>query len=176
MFAVTAALSQFTTDKNLVENEWDGITQSLEEMQVQYDTVIDRNMRMLKIDRDDVNNGFTRQSDASKRYTYLTMLRQKAGDYVVDMKKQNPKDWKENIYYQLMDVQSLKVRYGDLTYRIKHHINKYTVLITKYKNNKEIGGNVGKLDEKLNQLKSTFDETFEPTQYVHSATQMYKVL
>ena len=176
MFAVTAALSQFTTDKNLVENEWDGITQSLEEMQVQYDTVIDRNMRMLKIDRDEVNNGFTRQSDASKRYVYLTMLRQKAGDYVVNMKKENPKDWKENIYYQLMDVQSLKVRYGDLTYRIKHHINKYTVLITKYKNNKEIGGNVGKLDEKLNQLKSTFDDTFEPTQYVHFATQMYKVL
>ena len=176
MFAVTAALSQFTTDKNLVENEWDGITQSLEEMQVQYDTVIDRNMRMLSIDRDDVNNGFTRQSDASKRYTYLTMLRQKAGDYVVDMKKKSPKDWKENIYYQLMDVQSLKVRYGDLTYRIKHHINKYNVLITKYKNNKEIGSNVGKLDEKLNQLKSTFDDTFEPTQYVHSATQMYKVL
>jgi hypothetical protein len=176
MFAITAALSQFTTDKNLVENEWDGITQSLEEMQVQYDTVIDRNMRMLSIDRDDVNNGFTRQSDASKRYIYLTMLRQKAGDYVINMKKQNPKEWKENIYYQLMDVQSLKVRYGDLTYRIKHHINKYTVLITKYKNNKEIGSNVGKLDEKLNQLKSTFDETFEPTQYVHSATQMYKVL
>ena len=176
MFAVTAALSQFTTDKNLVENEWDGITQSLEEMQVQYDSVIDRNMRMLNFERAEVNNGFTRQSDASRRYVYLTMLRQKAGEYVVAAKKQNPKDWKENIYYQLMDVQSLKVRYGDLTYRIKHHINKYTVLITRYKNNKEIGSNVSKLDDKLNELKSTFDDTFEPTQYVHSATQMYKVL
>jgi hypothetical protein len=176
MFAITAALSQFTTDKNLIENEWDGITQSLEEMQSQYDTVIDRNMQMLGIARDEVNNGFTRQSDASKRYIYLTMLRQKAGDDVVNMKKQFPKDWKENVYYQLMDVQSLKVRYGEVTYRIKHHINKYTLLISKYKNNKEIGSNVGKLDEKLNQLKATFDETFEPTQYVHSATQMYKVL
>ena len=176
MFAVTAALSQFTTDKNLVENEWDGITQSLEEKHVQYDSVIDRNMRMLNFERAEVNNGFTRQSDASRRYVYLTMLRQKAGEYVVAAKKQNPKDWKENIYYQLMDVQSLKVRYGDLTYRIKHHINKYTVLITRYKNNKEIGSNVSKLDDKLNELKSTFDDTFEPTQYVHSATQMYKVL
>ena len=176
MFAITASLSQFTTDKNLVENEWDGITQSLEEMQEYYDSVMSRNMRMLNIDRDDVTNGFTRQSDASKRYIYLTMLRQKAADYVVSMKKDHPKDWKENIYYQLMDVQSLKVRYGDITYRIKHHINKYNVLIAKYKGNKDIGDHVGKLDEKLGQLKATFDDTFEPTEYVHSATQMYKVL
>jgi len=176
MFAVTASLSQFTTDKNLVENEWDDITQSLEEMQEHYDSVMSKNMRMLSIERCDVESGFTRQSDASKRYIYLTMLRQKAGDYVVDMKKQHPKEWKEDIYYQLMDVQSLKVRYGDITYRIKHHINKYTDLVNKYKSNKDIGDHVGKLDEKLDQLKSTFDDTFEPIQYVHSATQMYKVL
>ena len=176
MFAITAALSQFTTDKNLVENEWDGITTSLEEMHVHYDTVLGRNMQMLGLDKCDVANGFTRQSDASKRYLYLTMLRQKAGDYVLNMRKQSPKDWKEGIYYQLMDVQSLKVRYGDITYRIKHHINKYAVLITKYKDNKAIGDHVGKLDEKLDDLKATFDDTFEPIQYVHAATQMYKVL
>ena len=176
MFAVTASLSQFVTDKNFVENEWDGITRSLEEMQIYYDTVMNRNMHMLGVERCDVGCGFSKQSDANKRYAYLTALRQKAGDYVLTMKKQNPKDWKEDIYYQLMDVQSLKVRYGDITYRIKHHINKYAELISKYKNNKEIGDHVSKLDEKLNELKATFDDAFEPIQYVHAATQMYKVL
>ena len=176
MFAITATLSQFTTDKNLIENEWDGITQSLEEMQVYYDTLINRNLQMLDIQKCDVCNGFTKQSDASKRYAYLTQIRQKAADYVVEMKNKRPKDWKENIYYQLMDVQSVKIRYGDITYRITHHINKYAVLINKYKSNKDIGSHVEKLDEKLNLLKSTFDETFEPFQYVHAATQMYKVL
>jgi hypothetical protein len=176
MFAVTASLSQFVTDKNLVENEWDGITQSLEEMQGHYESVIDKNMGMLKMERKDLTCGYTRECDASKRYAYLTTLRQRAADYVLEKKKENPKDWKEDIYYQLMDVQSLKVRYGDITYRIKHHINKYDDLLAKYKNNKEIGVQVGKLEGKLNQLKATFDDTFEPIQYVHAATQMYKVL
>jgi hypothetical protein len=176
MFAITASLSQFTTDKNLVENEWDGITQSLEEMQAHYDTVISRNMRMLNIDKDEVAAHFTRESDANKRYAYLTTLRQKSGDFVISEKKQNPKEWKEDIYYQLMDVQSLKVRYGDVTYRIKHHISKYNYLLAKYKNNRDIGDHVQKLDEKLESLKATFDDTFEPVQYVHAATQMYKVL
>ena len=176
MFAITTALSQFTTDKNQIETEWEGITQSLDEMQVYYDSTMNINLRMMGIDRSEITNNFTRESDANKRYLYLTQLRKKAGEYVLETKKQNPKDWKENIYYQLMDVQSIKLKYGDITYRILHHMNKYNVLIAKYKSNKDIGGHVEKLDEKLEQLKSTFDDAFEPSQYLHAATQMYKVL
>ena len=175
MFSVTVSLSQFVSDKNLIENEWDGITESLEEMQVDYDTLLNQNLRMMEIDRAELKAGFTHQTDANKRYLYLTLLREKAAAYVRNIKATDPKDWKEIIYYQLIDVQSQKVRYGDITYRIKRHIGKYTGLANKYKNNKEIGVQVVKLDDKLNQLKSTFDEAFEPTQYLHAANQMYKV-
>ena len=176
MFAITTTLSQFTTDKNLIENEWEGITGSLEEMQVYYDSALSKNLRMMKIDRSEVTNEFTKQSDANRRYLYLTTLRQKAADYVLAMKQKNPKDWKENIYYQLMDVQSIKVRYGDITYRILNHINKYNTLLAHYKTNKQIGSHIANLDEKLSQLKSTFDDAFEPSSYMHAATQMYKVM
>ena len=131
---------------------------------------------MIRIDRAEITNGFTRQSDASRRYNYLSTLREKAADYVLEMKKEHPKDWKENIYYQLMDVQSIKIKYGDITYRIVHHIDKYSLLIGKFKNYRDIGPNVGKLEGKLSQLKATFDDTFEPFQYAHAATQMYKVM
>jgi len=176
MFAITTTLSQFTTDKNQIQTEWGSISQALEEMQVYYDSTMNVNLRMLGIDRSEITNSFTRESDASKRYLYLTALRTKAGDYVLQMKKQNPKDWKQNIYYQLMDVQSLKLKYGDITYRMLHHIDKYSVIIAKYKTNKDIGTHVEKLDDKLQQLKSTFDDAFEPSQYLHAATQMYKVM
>jgi len=176
MFAMAATLSQFTSDKNQIENEWDGITQSLEEMQVYYDTVMNRNLRMLEVSRPNITQSFTREGDASRRYLYLSALRDKAADYVLEMRKQRPKEWKEDIYYQLMDVQSIKLKYGDITYRIVHHINKYSALISKFKANKDIGPNVSKLEGKLSQLKATFDDTFEPFQYAHSATQMYKVM
>jgi len=176
MFAIATAVSQFTTDKNIVEHEWDDITQALCEMQVRYDTVLNCNLRMINISRNDLSAQFTQEHDANRRYTYLTYLRQQAMDYVITMKKNNPKDWKENIFYQLMDVQSLKLKYGDLTYRIRQHIGKYDRLFAKYKADKNIGSHVSKLDEKLNQLKATFDATFEPTQYAHAATQMYRVM
>jgi hypothetical protein len=176
MFAVTTTLSQFSTDKNQVEMEWDVITQSLDEMQNYYDSVLNRNLRMIDVGRCDISGQFTHQSDANMRYAYLTTLRRKAAEYVLETKKQDPKDWKENIYCQLVDVQSLKVRYGDITYRIRHHLDKYNSLITKYKMNKEIGPHVERLGEKLNQLRSTFDDAFEPVEYVHAATKMYKVM
>jgi len=176
MFAVTTTLSQFTTDKNMIDNEWDAITKSLEEMQVYYDSSLNRNLHMVDINRAEFTNAFTRESDANKRYLYLTLLRDKAALYVIEMKQHNPKDWKENIYYQLMDVQSLKMKYGDVTYRIREHIDKYNQLIDKYKNNKNIGDHVAKLENKLNDLKQTFDSTFEPIEYVHTATRMYKVM
>jgi len=176
MFSITATLSQFTTERNQIENEWEGITQSLEEMQVYYDTVMNRNMRMLQCGKNEVCTEFTRENDASRRYQYLTALRDRSAEYVLKMKKEHPKEWKEDIYYQLMDVQTLKIKYGDITYHIVHHINKYAALITKFKGNKDIGPNVARLETKLSQLKATFDDTFEPFQYAHSATQMYKVM
>ena len=176
MFAVTTALSQFTSEKNLIENEWDGITQSLEEMQFYYDSVMNRNLRMMNIDRCVITSSFTRESDANLRYIYLSTLRQKAGDYVLAIKQSDPKNWKENIYYQLMDVQALKIKYGDITYRIRKHTDKYKTLIARYKTNKDIGTHIERLSEKLEQLRTTFDDTFEPIEYVHAATRMYKVL
>ena len=176
MFAITTALSQFNTDKTVMESEWEEVTQSLQVMQEYYDSTLNRNLRMLDASPDEFEYAFARQSDANIRYAYLTKLRQKAAQYVCAVKKDHPKDWKEGVYYQLMDVQSLKVKYGDLTYRIRRHIDKYNVLVDKYKSDKEIGTHVGKLEEKLNQLKSTFDDAFEPSQYAHAAMQMYKVM
>jgi len=176
MFAITTALSQFNTDKVVMEHDWEEVTQSLQLMHEYYDSTLNKNLRMLDAPADEFDASFARQTDANLRYAYLTQLRHLASEYVCKQKKEHPKEWKEGIYYQLMDVQALKIKYGDLTYHIHQHIDKYNVLVTKYKTNKEIGTHVSKLEEKLNDLKSTFDDAFEPSQYAHSAMQMYKVM
>ncbi len=176
MFSITTKLCQFTADKNTIESEWESIIEALQGMEIRYDTVLNQNLAMLNIRRNDFVADFAKQSDANMRYTYLTTLRQNAADYVVKMKTANPKGWKENIYYQLTDVQSLKIKYGDVTLRISEHMDKYNSLVNKYKRDKDIGGEVAKLGLKLDHLKETFDNTFEPGEYAHTASRMYKVL
>jgi chromosome segregation ATPase len=76
---------------------------------------------------------------------------------------------------ELMDVQSLKLRFGELTFEIRGIIGRYNELVAKYKNDPEIGLKVQALGVKLDALSDTFDGAFDPTEYINSATRMYLV-
>lgn len=175
MFLLTAKLSQFNYDKDLVEQQWDIVTKELEKLQVHYDTILNQNLSFLKVPREEYTGRFNRETDAEKRYQFLTELRKDAAALVKDRKTADVKNWKQPIYYELMDVQSLKLRFGDLTFDIRGILAKYNELIFKYRNDPEIGLKVQALEVKLNALNDTFDSAFDPNDYINSATRMYLV-
>ncbi len=175
MFLLTAKISQFTHDKDLIESEWGSITNELEELQKHYDDILKQNLKLLSIDENDFKAKFSKENDANKRYEYLTLLKLKSAELVLNQKTNNSKEWKEIIYFQLMDVQALKLSFGRITFKISENIARYKILIAKYKADPQIGGEVSKLETKLTDLKETFDRAFEPIDYINSATRMYKV-
>ncbi|HEV2480253.1 MAG TPA: hypothetical protein VGS79_11335 [Puia sp.] len=175
MFLLTAKLSQFDYDKDLVEQQWDIVSKELEKMQIHYDTILNQNLALLGVKPEEYTDRYTRETDADKRYEFLTELRKKASTLVTDRKAADLKTWKQPIYYELMDVQSLKLRFGDLTFDIRGILSKYNELIAKYKSDPEIGLKVQELEVKLNALEDTFDQAFDPTEYINSATRMYLV-
>jgi hypothetical protein len=175
MFLLTAKLSQFDYDKDLVEQQWDVVTKELEKLQIHYDTILNQNLRLLKIGRPEYMQQFSKENDAEKRYQFLTELRQRASTLIAARKTSDIKNWKQPIYFELMDVQSLKLRFGEITFDIRGIISKYEELVRKYRNDSEIGLKVQALEVKLNALSDTFDSAFEPTEYINSATRMYLV-
>jgi hypothetical protein len=175
MFLLTAKLSQFDYDKDLIEQQWEIVTKELEKLQIHYDTILNQNLALLGVKPEEYKNRYGRETDADKRYEFLTELRKKASILVTDRKAADVKTWKQPIYYELMDVQSLKLRFGDLTFDIRGILSKYNELVTKYKQDPEIGLKVQELEVKLNALDDTFDQAFDPTEYINSATRMYLV-
>jgi hypothetical protein len=175
MFLLTVKLSQFTHDKDMIEDEWESITTELEALQQYYDKILAKNFQLLGISKAEFEYSFSKQSDAKKRYDYLTSLKLKVAEEVAKQKSKNPNDWKEKIHYQLMDVQALKLRFGNITFKISDNISRYNELIAKYKNDPQIGAKVAALEGKLADLKNTFDGAFDPSEYINSATRMYKV-
>jgi len=175
MFLLTAKLSQFDYDKDLIEQQWEIVTKELEKMQIHYDTILNQNLSLLRISRGDYAQRFSKENDAEKRYQFLTELRKKAAGLIADRKMADVKTWKQPIYYELMDVQSLKLRFGEITFDFRGIMSKYDELIHKYRNDPEIGFKVQALEIKLNALSDTFDAAFEPTEYINSATRMYLV-
>jgi hypothetical protein len=74
-----------------------------------------------------------------------------------------------------MDVQSLKLRFGEITFRMHENMDEYNDLLKHYSNDPVIGVKIAALEKKLNELKDVFDNAFNPLDYLHSATRMYKV-
>ena len=175
MMILTMKVSQFDYDQGLIENEWASIEAELDNLQRLYAQDLKEDLATLKIDPNDFTANFTNESDAEKRYQYLTMMQQAAADEATAERNKNPKDWKQKIYYQMMDVQSLKLRFGELTFRISENISRYEALFDKYKTDPQIGTEISSLQTKLNDLKDSFDKAFDPLDYISSTTKMYKV-
>jgi hypothetical protein len=175
MFLLTAKLSQFDYDKDLIEQQWEIITNDLGKLQIHYDTILNQNLALLKVSREEYMRRFSKETDAEQRYQFLTELRKKASGLVTGRKTADVKNWKQPIYYELMDVQSLKLRFGELTFDIRGIIGRYNELVFKYKNDPEIGLKVQALGVKLDAMSDTFDSAFDPTEYINSATRMYLV-
>jgi hypothetical protein len=175
MFLLTAKLSQFDYDKDLIEQQWEIVTNDLDKLQIHYDTILNQNLALLKVPHEEYGRHFTKETDADQRYQFLTELRKRASGLVTDRRTTDIKNWKQPIYYELMDVQSLKLRFGELTFEIRGIIGRYNELVMKYRNDPEIGLKVQALGVKLDAMSDTFDSAFDPTEYINSATRMYLV-
>jgi hypothetical protein len=175
MFELVTELGQFTSDMNLVETEWEAIDVELEELKKLYEQNLAKNLDLLNVKIIDFNDRYTKENDANKRYQYLNELTYIISKRVNNEKNNNPKNWKNTFYYEMTEIQSLKIRFGTITFRISENINKYNDLIEKYKNSQQMGPKMANLEFKLNNLKNSFDKTFNPLDYINSANKMYKV-
>jgi len=175
MLTLTMKISQFNYDNERIETEWEAITTELQDLQKKFDKTLKENLAILKITPADFEAKFSKENDAEKRYQYLTMLRDKAAQFVATERDQNPKEWRQKAYIQMNDVQSLKQRFGQVTFRISQNLLKYKELFEKYKNDPQLGSRIRDLEIKMKELQESFDKTFDPLEYINSANRMYKV-
>lgn len=175
MFELVTELGQFTHDMNLVETEWEAIDVELEELKRLYEQNLSKNLKILNVDKADFTRRYTQENDANKRYQYLNELTEIISGRVSEERVDNPKNWKNTFFYEMTEIQSLKIRFGTITFRISENILKYNDLIEKYKNSKHLGPKMADLEFKLNNLKNSFDKAFSPLDYINSAHKMYKV-
>ncbi|HEX7755619.1 MAG TPA: hypothetical protein VF421_09760 [Niabella sp.] len=175
MLTLTMKISQFNYDNNQIENEWESITAELKDLQSKYEKSLKENLGIIKVAQSDFDNNFSKENDADKRYQYLTKLRDAAAQFVASEKTKNPKDWRQTAYIQMNDVQSLKQRFGQVTFRISQNLLKYKDLFDKYRADPQLGSRIKDLEIKMKELQESFDKTFDPLEYINSANRMYKV-
>ncbi|MEL6133238.1 MAG: hypothetical protein AAFR59_07730, partial [Bacteroidota bacterium] len=142
MFELTMILSQYTHDINLVETGWNTTTKELEELQrLQANTLVDI-FQFLDIKNDDFREMYLEQTDALKRLDYLNSLKRTVEQKVRDEKGRNDEAWKNKMYYDMQTVQSLKIRFGNITFNMKENLDRYEKILQKYEGNELIGDRI----------------------------------
>jgi len=176
MFKLTTLVSQFTHDKDLVETEWNAITKSLDELkEIQHHAMEENIVKILGINRSDFKKHFTDETDAKKRTQYILDISKIAEDKIAEEKNKNPENWKQDYYNQMVAVQNLKIRFGTITFRILENLDKYKLLINKYKNDELLKDHISQLDSKLISVRNSFESTFNPQDYIKASNEMYIV-
>lgn len=175
MLTLMMKVSQFNYDNDQIENEWESITTELKDLQGKYDKALKANLGIIKTSLPDFQNNFSKENDAEKRYQYLTKLRDEAANFVSSEKQKNPKEWRQAAYVQMNEVQALKQRFGQVTFRISQNLLKYKELFDKYRADPQLGSRIKDLEIKMKELQESFDKTFDPLEYINSANRMYKV-
>lgn len=176
MFKLTTSVSQFTHDKDLIETEWKAITKSLNELQELQNKAMEENIvKLLGIKREDFQRNFTDETDAKKRTQYIIGISNIAENKIADAKKKNPENWKQDYYNQMVTVQNLKIRFGTITFRILENLDKYKILIDKYKQDQYLKDRATQLELKLDLVRNTFESTFNPQDYIRASNEMYIV-
>ena len=175
MFQLTTLLSQFTHERDQIENEWDKINKELEVLQKQQVESLQEIFETLGLDPREFDRRFTRELDHSKIQLYVGELRERINNKVRDAEKSNPQNWRSPFFRQMQKIQSLKLRFGQLTFRIQENTLRYNELIEKYNrvNNNDIKAKMADLRVKLTRLTSAFDAVFQPQQYIQAASTMY---
>jgi hypothetical protein len=176
MFLLTMKVAQFTNDKDLIESEGEIINKELTELRSLYDEILKRNLGILGISWNQYNANYSSNPDGIQRLRFLNELAAKSSDYIARSHTANEAEWRSKVYQEMQEVQSIKIRFGTATFKIKENILRFGGLFEKYENDVTIGTNVASLSTKLNSLASSFESTFQPLEYIKSATRMYKVM
>lgn len=176
MLKLTTSISQFTHDKDLIETEWEGINKNLNELkELQQEAIEDNLVEILGISRDGFTEKFTNETDAKKRTQYILDISKIAENKIVEERKTNPENWKQEYHDQMLTVQNLKIRFGMLTFRILENLEKYEKLIAKYENDPFLKDEMKNLRLKLDLVRNSFESTFNPQEYIRASNEMYIV-
>jgi len=176
MLKLTTSISQFTHDKDLIETEWEGINKNLNELkELQQDAIENNLVDILEIKRSDFTERFTNETDAKKRTQYILDISKIAENKIVEERRTNPENWKQEYHDQMLAVQNLKIRFGMLTFRILENLDKYEKLIVKYENDPFLKDEMKNLKLKLDLVRNSFESTFNPQEYIKASNEMYIV-
>lgn len=170
------SIGQFEAEKSILDNEWKTIDSELKELQTEYKMLVDHQISFYDIDKAKYEAFLdaTLDSDIDKFKVYS---KEKILEKLIALENGNNPNWMGNVETYMYQVQSIRIRFGQLTARMLGNIEKYEKLFSKYtdtdKFSTEFVAKANDLKLDLKQVKENFILQFKPNKYIEDSAIMY---
>ncbi len=179
MLKLLNAASQFENQKAIIDHEWEQINKELRQLQIENDLLLNDQLHYYDVAYNRYKVGYldaTLDSDRDKfksesRSAIIAKLMALDSDPVTKDK------WLGQVEKYMYRVQSLRIRFGNLTNRMLSNITRYESLIELFSDEskfpKELATPIAGLGKTLASVRKNFSTAFKPEKYIEDSVVMY---
>ncbi|PZV77132.1 hypothetical protein CLV31_1214 [Algoriphagus aquaeductus] len=179
MLLLLNVTSQFEQQKSIIDHEWTLINKELEQLQKENTELLQEQMSYYGISMERYESRYLKATLDSDREAFKNECRKIISDKLSGLDK-NPSSkgkWLGQVETYMYKVQSLRLRFGQLTTRMMANIEQYENLISVYSDATqfpaEFTSKINSLNSPLNSLKNKFYSSFNPARYIEDSAVMY---
>jgi chromosome segregation ATPase len=179
MLRILTVTSQFEQQKSIIDYEWTLINKELEQLQKENTQLMEEQMAYFGIDKSRYQNRYLRATLDSERELFKNDCRKAISDKIAALERSSDTrgKWLGQVETYMYKVQSLRMRFGNLTMRMQANIEQYESLIKVYSDSGkfpvEFTSKIVGLNNPLNNLKNKFYSSFNPVKYIEDSAVMY---
>jgi len=179
MLKILTISSQFEQQKSIIDYEWKLINQELEQLQKENTLLLDEQMNYFAINKQRYENRYLRATLDSEREQFKNECRKSISEKIatLDRSSETKGKWLGQVETYMYKVQSLRLRFGQLTTRMLANIDQYESLLQNYSDSGkfplEFTSKIIAMNNPLNNLRNKFYSSFNPAKYIEDSAVMY---
>lgn len=179
MLHLLSTISQFENQKAIIDYEWEQINIELSQLQAENDKLLKEQIVYYGVDYSKYTMEYSNVTTETKRDQFKTYCKTIINDKLtsLDKKEESADKWLNQVETYMYKVQSLRIRFGNLTNRMLSNIDQYKPLFELFSNNtkfpKELTDKIKNLKDSLSSVKKNISETFKPESYIEDSAVMY---
>ncbi|SMO79104.1 hypothetical protein [Solitalea koreensis] len=179
MLRLLNATSQFDNQKAIIDHEWNLINKELDQLQIENDGLLKEQFNYYGITLESYQNRYLNATLDNERDKYKNECRKIIIDKfaALDTDSKTNGKWMGQVETYMYKVQSLRLRFGQLTNRMLTNISQYEQLIELYSDDSkftpEFTTMTKGLGKSLSAVRKNFNSSFKPEKYIEDSAVMY---
>lgn len=176
MIELLNMIGQFEQQKSIIDYEWKIINQELEQLKKENLILLQEQLEYYNLSYSGFIEDYIKETTDRGRDKYKEKCRKAVNKKIEEFESKKNQTWLRDIKTYMYKVQSIRLRFGQLTNRMLSNIDSYQNLIEIYNKSKypsEFTNKVSNLSSSLNAVRTTFYDSFIPVDYIEDSATMY---